>query len=250
MQKNYYAIIPANVRYDEDLTPNAKLLYGEITALCNELGYCWASNAYFADLYKVSKVSVSNWINQLVEKGYIQSELQYKEGTKEIFKRYLTIVNTPIKEKFNRYETKVNDPVKENFNTPIKEKFKDNNTFINNTINNISIQQEAEQFSSWWNLYNKKQGKAKCEPKFKALVKKYGYEVIEEGTKRYLEYLKTNNIDKQFQKNPFTFLNGEHFNDEYETNTKSNKQPIACKPFEIDFNAGEEIPDTMISYIK
>lgn len=121
MQKNYYAIIPANIRYDSELTPNAKLLYGEITALCNEKGYCWASNSYFSELYGVSKVSVSKWINQLVEKGYVSSEMQYKEGTKEIFNRYLRIVNDPIKEKLT---------------TPIKEKFKDNNTDINNTKNN------------------------------------------------------------------------------------------------------------------
>lgn len=121
MQKNYYAIIPANVRYDKDLTPNSKLLYGEITALCNEKGYCWASNAYFSELYSVSKVSISKWINQLVAKGYISTEIEYKEGTKEIFNRYIRIVNDPIKEKLN---------------TPIKEKFKDNNTDINTTFNN------------------------------------------------------------------------------------------------------------------
>ncbi|KQL20486.1 conserved phage C-terminal domain-containing protein [Cytobacillus solani] len=121
MQRHYYAIIPANVRYDKELTPNAKLLYGEITALCNEKGYCWASNSYFSDLYNVSKVSISKWINQLVEKGYIHSEIQFKEGTKEILNRYLRIVNDPIKEKLN---------------TPIKEKFKDNNTSFNTTFNN------------------------------------------------------------------------------------------------------------------
>ena len=48
---NYYAIIPSNVRYS-DLKPNAKLLYGEITALSNKHGFCFASNKYFANLYK------------------------------------------------------------------------------------------------------------------------------------------------------------------------------------------------------
>lgn len=135
MQKSYYAIIPANVRYDSELTPNAKLLYGEITALCNEKGYCWASNEYFANLYGVSKVSISKWVNQLVEKGYINSEIIYKGDSKEIESRVIRL-DTPIKEKFNTPQRKVNDPIKEKFNTPIKEKFKDNNTSFNNTFNN------------------------------------------------------------------------------------------------------------------
>ncbi|HHX67861.1 MAG TPA: helix-turn-helix domain-containing protein [Gallicola sp.] len=121
-KKNYYAIIPANVRYDEEITPNAKLLYGEITALCNEKGYCWCNNEYFANLYNVSKISISKWISQLEQNGYIETEIIYKEGTKQILNRYIRIVKYPIKEKFN---------------TPIKEKFKDNNTNINNTFNNI-----------------------------------------------------------------------------------------------------------------
>lgn len=129
VHKSYYAIIPANIRYDSSITPNAKLLYGEITALCNEKGYCWANNEYFASLYGVSKVSISKWIRQLVEKGYIDSVFEYKEGTKEILNRYLTIINDPIKEKFN---------------TPIKEKFKDNNTLINNTSNNKKEKRKTE----------------------------------------------------------------------------------------------------------
>ena len=136
MTRSYYAIIPANVRYDVKITHGAKLLYGEITALCNEKGYCWATNEYFANLYSVSKVTISKWVNQLVNNGYISSQMVYKEGTKEIESRYLRIVNDPIKENFNTPQRKVNDPIKEKFNTPIKEKFKENNTVFNNTSNN------------------------------------------------------------------------------------------------------------------
>lgn len=116
---SYYAIIPANVRYDERLTANAKLLYGEITALCNDKGYCWATNEYFANLYKVSKVSISGWIKNLADCGYIH--IQLDNSNKENLKRYLSILNGGIKE---------------NFNTGIKENLMYNNTRVNNTVNN------------------------------------------------------------------------------------------------------------------
>ena len=75
MEKAYYAIIPANVRYDENLKDKAKLLYGEITALTNDKGFCWASNSYFAELYKVTKETISRLIKNLVDAGYITIEL-------------------------------------------------------------------------------------------------------------------------------------------------------------------------------
>jgi len=68
---NYYAIIPANVRYDKTICANAKLLYGEITALCNKEGFCWASNDYFSDLYNVSLRTISRWITSLKNSGFI-----------------------------------------------------------------------------------------------------------------------------------------------------------------------------------
>ena len=92
---SYYAIIPANVRYDTKLTADEKLLYGEITCLANKTGECWASNQYFADLYGVSKQTISNTISLLIKYGYITSELIYKEDTKEVEKRILKICDVP-----------------------------------------------------------------------------------------------------------------------------------------------------------
>lgn len=72
MQKTYYSIIPAEVKYDADLSANAKLLFGEIASLCNERGYCWASNKYFADLYSLTIRTISSLIGELIKKGYLE----------------------------------------------------------------------------------------------------------------------------------------------------------------------------------
>lgn len=95
---NYYSIIPANVRYDDKLRDKAKLLYSEITALCNKNGYCYATNKYFADLYKVSTTTISTLIKELIDNGYLESDIVYKEGSKEILYRYLKIFKGGIKE--------------------------------------------------------------------------------------------------------------------------------------------------------
>lgn len=123
LHKSYYAIIPATIRYDNRLPANAKLLYGEVTALCNEKGFCWAGNEYFADLYSVNKETISRWLSKLIKHGYLEREIIYKEGTNQIINRYLRIRQYPIDEKRN---------------TPIDEKVKENNTSINNTLNNTN----------------------------------------------------------------------------------------------------------------
>lgn len=69
---NYYAIIPADVRYCKDLPPNAKLLYGEITALASTDKGCFARNKYFAELYDVDVRTVQNWLEMLEDKGFIE----------------------------------------------------------------------------------------------------------------------------------------------------------------------------------
>ena len=116
---NYYAIIPSEVRYS-NLKPNAKLLYGEITALSGKLGYCYATNNYFAELYGVSKNTISSWISDLKKLGFINVIVE-RNDKKQIIKRCIGI-------------TKKMD-------SPIHKKMKGNNTSINNT-SNINIIKE------------------------------------------------------------------------------------------------------------
>ena len=96
---NYYAILTAEVRYSKTLTPNAKLLYAELTALCNMNGKCTASTEYFCRLYEVSRVSIQKWLKNLEDNNHIRRVNIYKQGSKEILTRVITLVNTPSKEK-------------------------------------------------------------------------------------------------------------------------------------------------------
>lgn len=145
-EPSYYAVIPANVRYDTRLSPLAKLLYGEITCLCQKEGFCWATNAYFAKLYKKRKDWISRVISLLAKCGYISIELKYKAGTKEIEARYISLRDVSYKKTITeKHDTPITEkhdtPIVEKHNTPIVEKHKGNNTSnINNTsINNIYI---------------------------------------------------------------------------------------------------------------
>jgi len=92
---NYYAVIPAEVRYNKKLTPNAKLLYAEITALCNMNGKCTASTQYFCKLYEVSRASIQNWLKSLEDNNYISRSVTYKNGSKEILSRVIKLVDSP-----------------------------------------------------------------------------------------------------------------------------------------------------------
>lgn len=124
---NYYAVIPAEVRYDENLKPMEKLLYGEITALTYKTGECWASNNYFARLYKTTPQAISKWILNLQRYEYLTIEYE-KEG--KAYKRRTIKVSTSIDRGIN---TRL-----EGYQHTIEE----NNTSNNNTSNKKEIYKE------------------------------------------------------------------------------------------------------------
>lgn len=71
----YWAVLPAAVRYDEQLPANAKLLYAEISAMSDATGFCWASNGYLAGLFGLEKDSVARLLGKLAARGYVILEV-------------------------------------------------------------------------------------------------------------------------------------------------------------------------------
>lgn len=129
IRPGYYAVIPADIRYDDRIPANAKLLYGEISALIGAEGYCFASNAYFASLYKLSERTVSGLIAKLQESKYIDVVLEKDPKTGQVKKRLLYLKVSSCDER----------PLEEIFYTPrkyfregIEKIFQDTNT--SNTV--------------------------------------------------------------------------------------------------------------------
>ena len=133
MNGSYYAVIPAKVLHDKDLLkyPKSILLYGHIANLANQKGYCWATNKYFMEQLGVkSATTITDYLNLLVHKGFIKKKKIYKDGTKQIEKRIISIdTGTPI-------PPDCNTSTPADCNSPIPPDCKENNTSINNTSTN------------------------------------------------------------------------------------------------------------------
>lgn len=76
-------------------------------------------------------------------------------------------------------------------------------------------------FDDWWNTFNKKRGRKKAEAKWNKLSDKDKVACMN-ATPIYVASIE----DKQFQKDPLTYLNGECWNDEI-INKKNHEQQRA-----------------------
>lgn len=234
-QPNYYAIIPANVRYDKNLSANAKLLYGEITALCNKEGKCWAKNEYFAELYGVSDRTVKTWIKQLKDLGYIETILIYKENSKEISKRYITIQGG--EKKFTTVVKESSLPSGKKIHHRGEENCPDNITSINITRENIknkldkSSLQKSEKFD-----FTLKQviDYANTSKQYKEELKKAIK--AEEGNLTF-ENFETSLLAKGYKyKNFFLAYKSWNSKEKEKTKTKSDYLARCTKEKEIDYS--------------
>ena len=186
---NYFAVIPAEVRYDNTLRPNEKLLYGEITALAYKTGECWASNKYFCELYDVKPNAVATWIRHLKEKEYIKVDYEYKG--KEIEKRVIRIGGI---QKDNTYSQKDMGVFTKRYEGGIQ-KGEENNTSINTTSINTKKKYIKEKYGTY--------GRVKLTiDEYLRLVNEFGEDFIKQQIDLLDEYIESNN-----NKNKYTNFN-------------------------------------------
>lgn len=84
-----YIVIPSVVQLDTELPISARMLYGIITWKCNKRAYTWANNRELGEALGVSGKRASELLSLLERRGHIETEIEYKQGTKEIVRRYI-----------------------------------------------------------------------------------------------------------------------------------------------------------------
>lgn len=90
---SYFAVIPADVRYDDRLPPNAKLLYCELTSMCAEQGYCDATASELAAPYGFSDRTIRSLLKALEDGGYIYTAVLRDPDTGQISGRNIYLAS-------------------------------------------------------------------------------------------------------------------------------------------------------------
>ncbi len=138
--------IPAEIWLNEELTLLEKVFLVEIDSLDNEDG-CFASNDYFSKFFKLSKNRCSEVIKSLEKKGIVKISYIYKKNTKLIEKRVIKVFG-----KSNIGVRNFEEGTR-NLDRGYSENCEDNNTYINNTINNYMYLDKEETIKEFSKLY-------------------------------------------------------------------------------------------------
>ena len=144
----YYSVIPATVLYNKELKANEKMLYAIITSLTCREGYCFASNKYLAEKLDVNPKTISSWISDLRDKGFIKLELIRNEN-KQIIQRkiYINDVPYPLNNRY-QYQSKNGQAIYQKVeDNNIRNNIKNNNKVKRKIISNYTNQREySEEF--------------------------------------------------------------------------------------------------------
>lgn len=205
-----YGLVFKRVMKDRNISIEAKALYSYLSA------YAGADESAFpsVDLIKhelgIGKHRFLRAKNELIDNGYLMVD---RKQTKNIYGSNLyTLFHSPRQADGRPVDDR---PA---YGRPVDSQPTTNNSITNNnitsnskTINNSATDVTRERFEEWWKLYNKKRDKKISFKKFEKCLKKHSFEEIMQGTRMYLKTIK----DKQYQKDPKTFLHNESYMNDY-----------------------------------
>lgn len=235
---SYWAVLPATIRYDPDLPPNAKLLYAEISALCDDVGYCFASNDYFARNFELGIKSVQRLIKTLSDHGYIAVDVSRDPKTNAVLERRIYAGINPAGHFAPPSPQKRGDPSPQNCGDPSPQKrgVEQYNGFNNNPhtpkggvrARNRKEPREApdwkpERFTGLWQFYPK-DGRKDKQRAMDAWDKLHPDDALIDTIARALVKLKATEDWKRGIGIPYvaTFLNGSRWKDADELDTPDN----------------------------
>ena len=227
---SYYAVIPAEVRYDKNLKDKSKLLYGEISALCSKNGKCWATNDYFASLYETSVRTITRLLTELCNCGYITVDFDGKNNRQICLQGRQNCPTT-----LDKIVQNTLDKIVYQNNTS-----NTNNTSNNNTPYNPSKGDDEvikKKFNMFWKVYPKKKDKSKTEKWF--LKNNPDEELMKIILTKLELFKKTEEWQKcsgKYVPYPTTWLNGKRWEDEIDINTvvETEEEELARIQAEID----------------
>lgn len=98
----YIGIIPSNVRRDNKLTSNARLVYCEITSLFNDDVCCEDSNFTIGEYLGMSEAVVSSCVSELSSRGYIDVQIDGSKRKIYLPEKVVFVEETTRKEKKER----------------------------------------------------------------------------------------------------------------------------------------------------
>lgn len=144
--------IPKEIWINKELTQQEKMILVEIDSYDDGKIGCYASNKHFVNNFGINSSRVSQIIQSLQRKGWIDIEYEYKG--KEIIKRYLHINKPPYPLEIGMLKNEMG--VCQFHKGGYVKKLKDNNTYTNNTNNNNIIYSQVLPYEEIINYLNLK----------------------------------------------------------------------------------------------
>ncbi len=210
------------VSESEDLSPHDQSTYFAILKYCNSLSWLNPFVCHWEILIQYSKTSKNSFYKSCETLDGI-GLIKWQKGQRNSNKKpKIFVLDFKNKEGTNREQRRNNEGTTREHGGNLyklinKETIKlinNNAAVVNSNLKDwIDSHKEPEHdnnsFSEFWDLYDKKIDRAKCEKAFKKLTAKE-IEAIKAALPNYVK----STPDTQYRKNPLTWINGKCWNDE------------------------------------